>query len=234
LAAVKQDDPGFAEPSLLSFRDLYTLTPTGMIGCLLTGGILSSLYSIFPIMFEAASFSRVELSTMMFAVLFGGMCWQYPLGKLSDIMPRRNILVVLAGASFILLFIGLFFYEESSWSSMLVFFLIGGACYPLYPLTLSHAGDVVPKKDTTAAMQGFVLMFAIGSSFGPIFSSLFMEVFGGAGALISVMVISVALLVVFVWRHVSGIDVSVAKQKDFIDASSGTRFFGKKKLREKK
>lgn len=234
LAAVRQEDPGFSEPSRLSFKDLYFLTPTGMLGCFLTGAAFSTIYSIFPIMFERLNYSRMDLSLAMFTVIFGGMFLQYPLGRLSDVIGRWKVLVFLGVATFFLLVCAIFFYEQSTLWSLGIFFLLGGACYPLYPIVLSHAGDVIAKQDMTAAMQGFVIMYAIGCTIGPIFSSSFMQIFGPIGVIFSLMIIMLLLAGIFLWRKQVGVQMGPKKQKDFVPASSGTLFFVKKKKETKK
>lgn len=234
LCAIRQPGPDLEEPSLLSFKALYRLTPTGMLGCFMVGMIFSSVYSIFPIMFQAVNYAPWDLALGMFVIVFGGMFGQFPFGKLSDVMERQKVLVYATLLTMILTFVAFFQYRVLTSTLLAIWFLMGAALYPLYPIALTHACDVVPKKDYTAAMQGLVLMFSIGSTLGPIFSASSMMVVGPVGVLWYQFIILGLLLGLFIWRRNVSKTIPTEKQKDFRQVGTASVFIDQRKQKTRK
>lgn len=234
LCAIHQPGPDLEEPSLLSFKALYKLTPTGMLGCFMVGMLFSSVYSIFPIMFQAVSYSPWDLALGMFVIVFGGMSGQFPFGKLSDVMERQKVLVYATLFAMALTFVAFFQYRILTTTLLAIWFLMGASLYPLYPIALTHACDVVSKKDYTAAMQGLVLMFSIGSTLGPIFSASTMMVVGPVGVLWYQFIVLGLLLALFIWRRNVSKTIPTEKQKDFRQVGTASVFIDPSKQKTRK
>lgn len=226
--------PEIKEISFLGLKTLYKASPTGVLGCFLVGCLTSSIYGMFPVLFKALDYGGFDISLSMFLIVFGGMCGQYPLGKMSDHLGRRPVLLWGSAAGLFFLFLVILIYMSLSVPLLVCFFFFGFFCYPMYPLVLAHTCDVVDPKDFTAAMQRLVLVFGCGSAVAPIVASVFLEIFGAIGILLTVMIILICMIVLFVWRQKMGTQVSVDDQRKFEGVPSPMPMTGLKRFRRMK
>jgi MFS family permease len=100
------------------------------------------------------------------AVLLGGLVFQFPMGRLSDRIDRRWIILLLGGtgtAASVLWLTG----TLSGSDLYLVGFLCGGAAMPMYAISIAHANDNAEGQFLPIA-SGMLMANAIGAVVGPI------------------------------------------------------------------
>lgn len=221
LALTRMQSPYVHEPSALKLRELYKISPTGMMGAFSAGIILGSLYSLLPLYTLEVGYKVSDIGTTMGLLILGGMTLQYPMGKISDLFDRRKMLIILSasigiGSIFMLLF---------SYIYTKLFFigctLFGGIVFILYPLSISHTCDHVDHKDVVAATQGQLLSYGLGATIGPILSSSFMQI-SHMGLFVFISILS-GLLGIFI--HKRGFvrsDLPLEEQHNFAISSSTT------------
>lgn len=199
LSITKISQPEIHEPASLSFLELYKLSTSGVIGCLCSGLILGAIYGLLPI-FLTESLANLKLVSLFMALtIFGGMALQYPIGKLSDHVERRIVLIVIAClVAAISIFAILAF--SYSWISAVVLFLFGGLTFALYPVSISYACDSLKPNHMVAATQGLLLTYSIGATIGPFISPLFMNYFGKNGLFMYFFCMSSFMACFFLWR----------------------------------
>ena len=185
--------PDFSQPSVLGLRDLYRLSPLGVMGTAASGMSAAIVFSMGPVYGDAIGLSVRDISFLMTAAVIGCVILQWPVGSLSDRFDRRSVLTVvtfLAAAS------ALGCIEFGASSRVALFALIaalGGFALPIYALSVAHANDFLKPDEMVAASGGLVLVGGIGAVLGPISTAAIMEWVGPSGFLYALALVHVLL-----------------------------------------
>lgn len=162
----------------LSFRALYRVSPLGVVGGLgsgLTNGVFWGLGAVYV---QQRGFDATVISLFMSAVIVGGMLAQTPLGRLSDRMDRRIVIVggaiALTGAC---IAFGLGFAADQ-WTLIAGALVIGGALMTQYSLCVAHTNDFAKPEDFVTVASGLVVLYGVGAAIGPIVAAPLMDAFG--------------------------------------------------------
>ena len=224
LAMTKAVTPEISEPSTLKLRSLYKVSPTGVIGSLIAGLILSAIYGLMPLFLGRAQMSVNQIATMMAIIILGGMVLQYPIGRLSDKFDRRLMIIFICIITILscftlMLTIRLNFYHLQLFS----LFVLGGATFTLYPLSISHACDHLGPEDIIAGTQGLLLVYSVGATLGPIFAAILMRpLFGGNGLIYYFIFLSALLGWFLLWRKSASPQAPNETQQDYITVPQTT------------
>lgn len=171
--------PAFEAPSSISLLQLYRVSPLGVVGAFGTGMAQATLIGMGAVYAAAVALPVAEISLFMGLVYAGGMLLQWPIGRLSDSLDRRQVLTVttvVAGTAAALAYIvGLDF---GLWPLLACVALLGGTCMPLYSLVVAHTNDHLQPAQMVAASSTLYLAVGIGASAGPILASLAMDEIG--------------------------------------------------------
>lgn len=181
LAITKVGNPTINEPSGLTIKELFKLSQSGVISCFIGGFLFSTINSLLPLYIQDKFNDFSETALVMFLVLLGGMVLQYPVGKLSDVIDRRKVIVAVC---LVVIFISSIIQLIDITNIYLFYFLmffIGGAGIAVYPLSISHTCDVLESDDIVAGTQGLVLVYGLGAFSGPLLATLFIELFDYIG-----------------------------------------------------
>jgi MFS family permease len=216
LAFTKVTQPAFNKLSVLNLTKLFKLSPTGTIGCFFAGLVLGPIYGILPLYLADQVIDNGIIAFTMFIVIIGGVVFQIPLGKLSDTIDRRNVLVMVFLFFFFMALL-LLFDSSNEFLHYSIFFLLGGAAFSIYPISMSHACDVLEVDDLVSAAQGLVFFNSLGMIVGPLLASLTIFIFHSAMALIGYFItIGISMALFFGWRRKVGVTVAQEEQADFI------------------
>lgn len=164
-------------PSLgtVRFRSIIHFSPLGTSVCLISGLILSTIYSFFPIF----SISRgIPSQKLMAITIAGGVFFPWPSGKLSDLYDRRKCLILIVGMAFILCNFAFFYDNMPEWQLLILCFSLGGFAFTLYPLGVALMCDHISESNFTNAVSLLLICFGVGSVFGPLISSAAVELYG--------------------------------------------------------
>lgn len=193
--------PKISEPSALSFKKLYKASGSGIIGSLCSGLILGAVYGLLPLYFSVKTNAIHQVTWLMALTIIGGMLLQYPIGRLSDVIPRRKILAAIS-LMMAVLSIAVILLFEHSWVAPIALFFFGGAAFTIYPVSVSTAVDHLKTKDIISGTQGLLLANSIGSAIGPLVAPLFIASLGSNGLFIYFICIASGLFVYLIWRSV--------------------------------
>jgi len=157
---------------------LVSVSPAAVIGCFFTGLANSGFWTLAPLYGKGAWLSTAGIATFLTVAVLGGAASQWPIGHLSDRLGRRGLLVaVAAGASLA----GIALYVVARGGEMQLYgfaLLYGVMAFPVYPLCVAHANDLVHKKRAVEVSSGLLLTFSIGAILGPLVASWMMSVLG--------------------------------------------------------
>lgn len=184
--------PSPENPSILSFRYLYQKAPLGVISCIISGLILGPLYTLVPVYLQENAKPDDEVGWVMLAMILGGTLLQYPIGKMSDKIDRRKVMV---GMSFFCVITFVLFIPDIyniPWL-MALGFAIGAGSFIIYPLATSHTIDHVSNNEMVSAISTLLLAYGIGSTLGPLLPSMMMDWMGPNGLCYYLLVVSIIL-----------------------------------------
>jgi len=209
----KRKAPKFKKISTMKLKDLYKTSPLGVVSSFCTGIIHSVIFTLTAVYAATMNFSIFEISLLLFLITIAGALSQWPIGYLSDLYDRRNIIIITTITSAIfcaLIFIAAVdalgrMYLATEWgTSKLMFFIFitiyAGASLSLYPLNLAHTNDFVPKEKFVAAGGGLQLIFGLGAIGGPIACSIFMNKFGPNSFFIFLLIFHVMIGLFGIYR----------------------------------
>ena len=180
----------------VNIGDLFRLSPTGFVGCLLIGSIEGAFWALGPVFAQDSGLPISQITLFMAAFMVGGTLSQWPLGRYSDRVDRR---LVILGCSLATLATGLALAFVSLDSLPVAFALgclHGAVMIPLYPLLLAHANDYAPSERLVEVSSGLLLIYSTGAVLGPLAVAPAMDRYG-PGALFLAMAIVLAVLAVF-------------------------------------
>lgn len=186
----------------LPLWSLIRLTPTAVFSCFISGLILSVAYGLLPFFYARIGLQIADIADMMAYLILGGMCLQYPLGRLSDRFDRRLVLVFLFSA---ILLVGLAFVllhpNANSVQAAMMTLMLGGVIFAVYPISLSQACDELNPSQVVAANQGLLLCYSVGAMSGPLLAPLFIHHIGPYGIFVYFSCMSAVCLVFLIWRR---------------------------------
>lgn len=159
-------------------RHLYKLSPVGFVGCFAVGLANSCFWSLGPIFAQREEGDVTAIALFMSLTVIAGAAGQWPLGRASDRMDRRKVIIVAcAGAA--LAATGLVL-AGRLWEPGLLMFaaLFGFFAFPIYSLCAAHLNDYVEQDGFVEAATGLLLVFAAGAVAGPVIASSLMRYYG--------------------------------------------------------
>ena len=210
--------PTFGTTRSMSIRELYGVSPLGVVGTFLMGGVFAAMFGMTAVWGTEAGLSILEISIFTGAIYFGGLVFQYPIGWLSDRMDRRRLLVIVsligvAGGSMAVLFDLSFIWLVG------VALIIGGISNPLYSLLVAYTNDYLETDQMAAASGGLLFLNGVGAILGPLIIGWLMGVIGPSGFFLFIIVLMMMLVVYAVWRMTQRPSIPVAESGPFAAVS---------------
>ncbi|MBT3393932.1 MAG: MFS transporter [Waddliaceae bacterium] len=204
-----------AEP--ISLRSLLRISPFGVISCMMSGYIISTIYSFVPI-FAQEKFLSVSL--VMSVTIAGGFLLQWPIGKLSDIFDRRKVLTILCWA---MLFPALFIIVLPSVPFLILplSFLFGGLCFSINPVSVTQVCDHIETQHITGATSMLFVVYGFGAILGPLTTPFFVKHISPAAPYISISLGAVLLGILGLYTLKHRKPIPPEEKQDFI-RSTGT------------
>lgn len=166
LAMTRVEAPSPEHPEVISLSFLFKRTSVGVLGCFVSGIILSVIYTFLPkfmVQIEHAN----AVSYAMFATILGGTLCQFPIGKLSDLIDRRRVIIMtLIGVTIAAAVMMIFF--SSITAVIMVCVLLGGMAFAIYPVSITYSIDFIESNRVLSATAMLFVAYGIGSSIGPV------------------------------------------------------------------
>ena len=197
----KRKPPKFKKIIGIKIKDLYKISPLGVVSMFCTGFIHSAIFTLGAVYTATMNFTIFEISLFLFLITVSGAIFQWPIGYYSDRFDRRLIIILCTFLSVIFCFLSILSVGEHpeimhlsiDWEiNKLMFFifitLYAGAALPLFTLNLTYVNDFVEKEKFVAAGAGLQIIFGLGAIGGPILCSLFMYKFGSNGFFIFLII----------------------------------------------
>lgn len=215
-------------------RRLFKLSPVGCLGGFGVGLVSGAFWSLAPVFAQKEAADLDSIAIFMSVAVIAGAIGQWPLGRLSDRVDRRLLIIVAClGACFAAIALTL----SSQYFSQGIFVfgaLFGAFAFPLYALCIAHTNDFVEPDGYVEASSGLLLIFAGGAVLGPIIASTAMRLLGVDGLFVFTATVHVLIATFAVFRmrqRESPVEAGRAKFEDSmiraqtvtdVDPTSGT------------
>ena len=214
----------------LDLKNLYRNSPAAAVGSFVTGAVAGAWLSLFPVYGSQVGLTTAAIATMLAVANLGSMVAQVPIGRLSDRIDRRIVMVgvgavgVVAGILVIMVPDPVLatvplqrMSVEAGDSLVLValMFLFGTALYTTYSLNVAHANDWARNVSFVTVASGLLILYGIGSTIGPLVAGRVMAVIGPNG-LFAFTAAAQALYAGFaLWRITQRGNIAMDDQTDF-------------------
>ena len=193
---------------------LYRNSPASFVGSLLTGMVVGAWTSLFPVWGLGAGLGTAAIAVVLGVANVGAMVLQLPVGRLSDRIDRRTVMVGLAavGAG-----IGLFASTLPAGGTIFLalMFLYGATVFGTYALNAAHANDWARDVSFVTVASGLLVLYGIGSTIGPLLAGRAMALIGPSGFFVFLATCHAAYAAFALWRITRRGEAPREEQADF-------------------
>ncbi|HTO41074.1 MAG TPA: MFS transporter [Rhizomicrobium sp.] len=199
-------------PSLRPLR-LFKVAPVGVMGCICVGLANGAVWTLAPVYAQAHDLNKGLIAAFMCALALGGALVQMPLGRLSDRMDRR---IVIVGTSLCACAAGValgMFGGSSLTLTLVLVTVFGMTALPVYGLAVAHTNDRLPRESFVEASATLLLVNSLASVAGPILAAL-ATARAGTGALFYYTAAIHAFLVLFTLYRIRKADPAADLYRD--------------------
>jgi len=180
--------------TIVTFRptQLYQAAPVALVASFMVGIANGAFWGLAPLSASGSGLDVDGVALFMTCALAAGAIAQWPLGRLSDRVDRRLVLLAtLIGASAVGLALWL---VAGSTTMLLIFgFLFGALALPAYSLAAAHGYDKTPASDMVPTAATILLANALGSVIGPLGASVVMQGVGPRGLFLFTAIVQALL-----------------------------------------
>lgn len=165
----------------LDLKGLYKRSPAAAVGSLIAGVVAGTWNFLAAIYGGMNGLSNFGIATMLACAMIGGALFQYPIGRASDFVDRRYVMVVAGLIGFALSMTMILFHPTSPIALYTMMFLFGSVIYPIYSLNVAHANDYADNSEFVKISGGLLIIYGVGSVIGPQVSGRLMDAMGPHG-----------------------------------------------------
>ncbi|SLN58426.1 MFS transporter [Oceanibacterium hippocampi] len=154
---------------------LIRVSPLGFFGCFMSGMATGAYWGLAPVYAQARGLTVDQVAMMISIAIIGAAIAQWPIGKLSDVLDRRVVLVTVTGLCTLSAGGVVYFGGSHLGMLLLTIFIYGALSFPIYALAVAHANDHMDRGDFVTGSSGLLLTYGIGAVAGPIIASTMMD-----------------------------------------------------------
>lgn len=194
VALSKSAEPAPIQSVKINFRVLFQTSPVGVAGCLAVGLANGSFWALAPVFARGDTGEVSTVAIFMSVAVIAGAIGQWPLGRMSDRMDRRRVILLVCGGA---MFSGILLaFLKPSMENILLpaAFVYGLFAFPLYSLCVAHTNDFAEESRYVEIACGLLLVYALGAVIGPIVASVFMGLIGISGLFAFTALVHLAMI----------------------------------------
>ncbi|TVU60822.1 MFS transporter [Vibrio atlanticus] len=165
--------PQIHDAQSLSLKQISKLSHSALIGCIVSGLTLGSIYGLMPVELAQRNIAHQDIGGLMALVIMGGMAVQPMVTWLS-----HHIGQVLLMALFCLLgvaSIGVLTINHDFYVLGMSLFVLGMATFALYPIAINLGCRNLDPNYLVSVTQVMLLCYSVGSVAGPLVADSFMD-----------------------------------------------------------
>ncbi len=221
----RSESPGEVNSPELNIRKLLDVSPLALAGTFAIGLAMGSFWGLSPVLLQKRGFEAHMVGWFISTAILGGAIWQWPLGRLSDKIDRRRVIIGASLAASLVSIILSLFASADITVLLLLAFLFGGFSMPLYSLCISHAYDLSEPGEFVEVAGSLLLFFGIGAVCGPATISLLMGYLGDGFLFTSIALIMLILAIYGMRRLHKGAIVIPEFKNEFVGVVPAEEIF---------
>ncbi|WP_333607317.1 MFS transporter [Arsukibacterium sp.] len=179
IALTRRIHPAPLHPAPLKILPFWRQVPQSLTTILIAGGISGSFYGLAPAFVANSGLSNAGIASFMSVTILAGLLAQYPMGKLSDKIPRSRLLRINSALLGVIV-LTMAILPLSGFFLLGATFCFGILAFTLYPLATALANQHIDQNDRVALSATILLTFGIGATIGPLIASAFMQLLGNS------------------------------------------------------
>lgn len=217
LVMSKRGGPIVHEMKGMSYGALLRASPLGVVTCFFGGLLYGAIINMLPVFARHYDINGFELSLYMATAILGAFVLQFPVGMLSDRFDRRTVLFGLLILNLIATLLTPLAAHQAWFSFMMLTTAITTGIFTcLYPMSISETFDRVQRSEMASAMGGLLSIYAIGSTVGPLTSSIAMKQLNHDALFWYLAITEVLLLAFVVYRMRTRAPLPLQEQESFV------------------
>jgi MFS family permease len=170
--------PSFQESVNISLRELFRLSPLGIVSIFVVGLVTATFFALGPVYGQRIGLDVENISYFMAAAVVGTVILQGPVGALSDRFDRRIILTIVTLLAALSAIICAILSQHNGLILLFAVGLFGGFAFPLYSICIAYTNDHLDPSQMIAASGSLVLISGLGAVLGPVLIASIMDRFG--------------------------------------------------------
>ncbi|MFB2551035.1 MFS transporter [Ensifer soli] len=179
---------------------LYRRSPAAVFGAFVAGIIAGAWLNLGAVFTQKIGLTTAEGATLLGALVAGSALAQLPIGRLSDRIDRRLVMVGCGAFGMVACLAMVAAAGSSAAMLSLIAGLVGTVLYPIYGINVAHANDLAEPQQYVEVSSGMMVTYGIGTITGPLVVGPVMDAFGPA-ALFAVLAVAFALYGAYAgWR----------------------------------
>ncbi|PMR75728.1 MFS transporter [Billgrantia endophytica] len=181
------------QPRKIRLKALFERAPVGLVGAFTAGMMAQAFFAMTPFYGQEIGLTTGETARFMAITTMVALFAQWGLGRLSDRIDRRKVILGMA----MVMTVSGAIVSLVARLDFLVLLLV--ACFhtamlhTLYSLSLAHTNDWLEPGEVVAANAKLMIWYGIGSIIGPFSASLVMQLVGPDGLWLFLGSVSLAL-----------------------------------------
>ncbi len=216
VTATRLEQPTLGSAPQLSPWRLMRRAPFALTATFLSGLVTGAFWGLGAAFAARIGLSPTGVGAFVASVIAGGVLAQWPLGRLSDHVGRRPVLIGAAtcGAVFALLLASAT--RSPPWLMLPFAFGLGATTLSLYALAVAHTNDLLQSHEVLAATKALLLAVGLGSALGPLIGGVMFDSFGARGLPYYLAAVLSVLALLGILHSFQRAAPALAEQGDFI------------------
>jgi MFS family permease len=226
MALTSSSAPEITVPVRVSPRKLFRRSPLGVVGVTVAGAVSGCLFTLGAIYADGEGFTTFEVSLFMAVAILAGCVTQLPVGRISDRMDRRSVVIAVCLLSAAGAMGAWWLADISRFAFFAMIAAYGGMSLTLYSLSSAHVNDHVPAEEKLGASSTLILVNGAGAFIAPIVVAAVMEWVGNDTFLPLMAIMHVLLAVYALFRMGRRASVPGGQKSPFVGTPPGTSSSG--------
>ena len=173
--------PSVEAPKRMNVRELYRISPFGVVNMLLIGALFGATFSMAGLFAAQSDFTLFETSLFVSVMIFVPALSQTPLGQISDRVDRRIVILFAMVAGLIICLLTIVTPRENHYYTIGFIGVYSAFVIPMYGVTMAHVNDFLARDQMVGASSSLVRIFSVGTTLSPTIVGVMMQNFGTLG-----------------------------------------------------
>lgn len=202
----------------IRLKALFERAPVGLVGAFSAGLMVQAFFAMTPFYGQEIGLTTGETARFMAITTMVALFAQWGLGRLSDYIDRRKVILGMAVVMTISGTLVSMLAHIDFWLLMIVACFHTAMLHTLYALSLAHTNDWLEPSEIIAGNAKLLIWYGVGSIIGPFTASLMMQLVGpdGLWIFLGAASLTLALFVALRLRQRPGILAPELEQEPFV------------------